>query len=87
MSDDTASMVIDDTRERMTRAVERTRNEFTTIRTGRAAPALVDPRPNMSKMLSRSSTGTPGPLSRTVRTLAPSTVPPSIRTRAPWRSP
>ena len=34
--------VIDDTRERMARAVERTRTEFTTIRTGRAAPALVE---------------------------------------------
>ncbi len=45
MSDDTASMVIDDTRDRMARAVERTRNEFTTIRTGRAAPALVEKLP------------------------------------------
>ena len=37
-----ASMVIDDTRDRMHKAVERTRSEFTTIRTGRAAPALVE---------------------------------------------
>lgn len=37
-----ASMVIDDTRERMSRAVERARSEFSSIRTGRAAPALVE---------------------------------------------
>lgn len=37
-----ASMVIDDTKERMARAVSRARNEFGTIRTGRAAPALVE---------------------------------------------
>jgi len=42
MSDDMASMVIDDTRERMSRAVERARSEFSSIRTGRAAPALVE---------------------------------------------
>jgi ribosome recycling factor len=42
MSDDTASMVIDDARDRMGRAVERARSEFSSIRTGRAAPALVE---------------------------------------------
>jgi ribosome recycling factor len=42
MSDDMASMVIDDTKERMARAVARARNEFSSIRTGRAAPALVE---------------------------------------------
>jgi ribosome recycling factor len=42
MSDDMASMVIDDTKERMARAVERARAEFSSIRTGRAAPALVE---------------------------------------------
>jgi ribosome recycling factor len=42
MSDDTASMVIDDVRDRMDRAVERARSEFASIRTGRAAPALVE---------------------------------------------
>jgi len=42
MSSDMASMVIDDTRERMARAVERARSEFSSIRTGRAAPALVE---------------------------------------------
>jgi ribosome recycling factor len=42
MSDDTASMVIEDTRERMAKAVDRARSEFATVRTGRAAPALVE---------------------------------------------
>jgi ribosome recycling factor len=42
MSDDVASMVIDDTKERMARAVSRARSEFGSIRTGRAAPALVE---------------------------------------------
>ena len=42
MSDDTASMVLDDARERMDRAVERARAEFSSIRTGRASPALVE---------------------------------------------
>ncbi len=37
-----ASMVIDDTKERMSRAVTRARSEFGSIRTGRAAPALVE---------------------------------------------
>lgn len=37
-----ASMVIDDVRDRMSRAVARAQSEFTTIRTGRAAPALVE---------------------------------------------
>ena len=37
-----ASMVIDDTKERMARAVSRARSEFGSIRTGRAAPALVE---------------------------------------------
>ncbi|MCB1039115.1 MAG: ribosome recycling factor [Acidimicrobiales bacterium] len=37
-----ASMVIDDTKDRMARAVDRARQEFSTIRTGRAAPALVE---------------------------------------------
>ena len=42
MSDEMASMVIDDTKDRMSKAVERTRAEFASIRTGRAAPALVE---------------------------------------------
>jgi ribosome recycling factor len=42
MSEEMASMVIDDTKERMARAVSRARSEFGSIRTGRAAPALVE---------------------------------------------
>jgi ribosome recycling factor len=34
--------VLDDTRQKMDKAVEHTRSEFATIRTGRAAPALVE---------------------------------------------
>lgn len=40
-----ASMVLDDARERMTRAVVHARAEFGNIRTGRAAPALVEKLP------------------------------------------
>ena len=42
MSDEVAALVLDDVRERMTRAVVRARAEFGNIRTGRAAPALVE---------------------------------------------
>ena len=42
MTDDVAALVLDDVRERMARAVVRARSEFGTIRTGRAAPALVE---------------------------------------------
>jgi ribosome recycling factor len=42
MSDDMVSMVLDDTRERMNKVVVHTRAEFGNIRTGRAAPALVE---------------------------------------------
>ena len=42
MSDDVTSMVIEDIRARMAKAVERARAEFSSIRTGRAAPALVE---------------------------------------------
>lgn len=45
MSDDMAAMVLEDARERMERAVERARAEFSSIRTGRAAPALVEKLP------------------------------------------
>jgi ribosome recycling factor len=45
MSDDVAAMVLDDARERMERAVERARSEFSSVRTGRAAPALVEKLP------------------------------------------
>lgn len=40
-----AAMVLDDARERMGRAVVHTRAEFANIRTGRAAPALVEKLP------------------------------------------
>jgi ribosome recycling factor len=42
MSDDMVSMVIDDARDRMAKVVARTRSDFAGIRTGRAAPALVE---------------------------------------------
>ncbi len=45
MSDDMVAMVLDDARERMTRAVVHTRADFGNIRTGRAAPALVEKLP------------------------------------------
>src|SRR3954447_18486134 len=37
-----ADMVLDETREKMQRAVSHTKGEFSSIRTGRAAPALVE---------------------------------------------
>ncbi|MGI8754892.1 MAG: ribosome recycling factor [Acidimicrobiales bacterium] len=40
--DDVASLVLDETRDRMARAVTRARADFGSIRTGRAAPALVE---------------------------------------------
>jgi ribosome recycling factor len=45
MTDDMASVVLDDARERMQRAVVHARAEFANIRTGRAAPALVEKLP------------------------------------------
>lgn len=45
MSDDMVAMVLDDARERMSRAVVHTRADFGNIRTGRAAPALVEKLP------------------------------------------
>lgn len=42
MSDDLATMILDDARERMGRAVVHARADFANIRTGRAAPALVE---------------------------------------------
>ena len=45
MSDDMVAMVLDDARERMGRAVVHTRADFGNIRTGRAAPALVEKLP------------------------------------------
>lgn len=45
MTDDLASVVLDDTRDRMAKAVVHTRAEFGNIRTGRASPALVEKMP------------------------------------------
>jgi ribosome recycling factor len=42
VSTEMADMVLDETREKMHRAVTHTRAEFSSIRTGRAAPALVE---------------------------------------------
>lgn len=42
MSDDLISIVLDDTASKMTKAVEHTRGEFSGVRTGRAAPSLVE---------------------------------------------
>ena len=42
MSDDVASLVLEDARDRMDRAVVHARSEFGGVRTGRAAPALVE---------------------------------------------
>ena len=43
--DDMIAMVLDDAREKMAKAVEHARAEFTSVRTGRAAPALVEKLP------------------------------------------
>ena len=42
MDDSYVEAVLEDVREKMVKAVEHTRNEFATIRTGRATPALVE---------------------------------------------
>lgn len=42
MTDGLAGMALDEARERMTKAVEHARADFSTVRTGRATPALVD---------------------------------------------
>jgi ribosome recycling factor len=43
--DDMIGMVLEDARERMAKAVAHARSEFTGVRTGRAAPALVEKLP------------------------------------------
>jgi ribosome recycling factor len=43
--DDMIAMVLDDARDKMTKAVAHARSEFTGVRTGRAAPALVEKLP------------------------------------------
>ena len=40
--DDMIAMVLDDARDKMAKAVDHARAEFTGVRTGRAAPALVE---------------------------------------------
>src|SRR6478672_9785930 len=42
MADDLGSVVLAEAKEKMARAVAHTRQEFSSIRTGRAAPALVE---------------------------------------------
>lgn len=42
MSDELVAMVLEDTRDKMTKAVSHSRHEFASIRTGRASPALVE---------------------------------------------
>jgi ribosome recycling factor len=43
MDDDLAALVIDDTREKMHKAVEHVRSEMGNVRTGRASSALLEP--------------------------------------------
>jgi ribosome recycling factor len=45
VSDDMIAMVLDDARDKMAKAVDHARAEFTSVRTGRAAPALVEKLP------------------------------------------
>lgn len=42
MSDEMVELIVDDARDRMDKAVVHARHEFASIRTGRAAPALVE---------------------------------------------
>lgn len=42
MDEDLVAMALEDARERMSKAVEHARHDFSTIRTGRAAPALLE---------------------------------------------
>ena len=42
MDESFVDAVLDDTREKMSKAVAHTRSDFSTVRTGRAAPALVE---------------------------------------------
>jgi ribosome recycling factor len=45
MNAELVTMILDDARDKMTAAVSHTRGEFSSIRTGRAAPALVEKLP------------------------------------------
>jgi ribosome recycling factor len=42
MEDELVELVLDDTRDRMARAIEHVKGEFATVRTGRASSSLVD---------------------------------------------
>src|ERR1700728_609767 len=42
MDDDLAELAIEDAREKMAKAIDHVRSDFSTIRTGRATPALVE---------------------------------------------
>jgi ribosome recycling factor len=42
MSDETIDLLLEDARERMTKSVDAIRHEFSSVRTGRASPALLD---------------------------------------------
>jgi len=43
MDDDLAGLVVDDTREKMHKAIEHVRSEMSNVRTGRASSALLEP--------------------------------------------
>jgi len=43
MSDELAQVVLEEVRDKMAKAVDHTRSEFSGVRTGRATPALVEP--------------------------------------------
>src|SRR3984885_15398681 len=43
MDDDLAGLVIDDTREKMHKAIDHVRSEMSNVRTGRASSALLEP--------------------------------------------
>src|ERR1019366_1309559 len=43
MDDDLAELVIDDTREKMHKAIDHVRSEMSNVRTGRASSALLEP--------------------------------------------
>jgi ribosome recycling factor len=55
MDDDLADLVVDETREKMVKAIEHVRTEMSNVRTGRASSALLEP-------LSVDYYGTPTPL-------------------------
>jgi ribosome recycling factor len=64
MTDDLVSGLLDDARERMAKAVDSTRSEFSSVRAGRASPALLD-------RISVDYYGTPTPLKQLATINAP----------------